>query len=34
MDIPVNVVEWELFVPDRIRADRIQTTANGHRGAD
>ena len=23
MDIPVNLVEWELFVPDRIRADRF-----------
>ena len=23
MDIPVNVVEWELFVPDRYRVDRF-----------
>jgi hypothetical protein len=29
MDIPVNVVEWELFVPDRIRADRFDGNAIG-----
>jgi hypothetical protein len=23
MDVPVNVVEWELFVPDRFRVDRF-----------
>jgi carboxypeptidase family protein len=23
MDVPINVVEWELFVPDRFRADRF-----------
>jgi hypothetical protein len=23
MDVPVNVVEWELFVPDQFRADRF-----------
>jgi hypothetical protein len=23
MDVPVNVLEWELFVPDRFRADRF-----------
>jgi len=29
MDIPVNVVEWELFVPDRIRADRFDGNVVG-----
>jgi Carboxypeptidase regulatory-like domain len=29
MDIPVNVVEWELFVPDRIRADRFDGNVIG-----
>jgi hypothetical protein len=24
MDLPVNIVEWELFVPDRYRADRFE----------
>ena len=23
MDVPVNVLEWELFVPDRYRVDRF-----------
>ena len=27
MDVPVSVVEWELFVPDRYRADRFAGTA-------
>jgi hypothetical protein len=27
MDVPVSVVEWELFVPDRYRADRFSGTA-------
>lgn len=27
MDVPVNVVEWELFVPDRFRADRFEGNA-------
>jgi hypothetical protein len=27
MDVPVSVVEWELFVPDRYRADRFDGTA-------
>ena len=29
MDVPVNVVEWELFVPDRIRADRFDGNVIG-----
>jgi Carboxypeptidase regulatory-like domain len=29
MDMPVNVVEWELFVPDRIRADRFDGNVIG-----
>jgi hypothetical protein len=29
MDIPVNVVEWELFVPDSIRADRFDGNVIG-----
>ena len=29
MDIPVNVVEWELFVPDRIRAERFDGNVIG-----
>ena len=43
MDVPVNVVEWELFVPDRFRADRfagnaieaslLEELAGGERGA-
>ncbi len=27
MDVPVSVVEWELFVPDQYRADRFSGTA-------
>jgi hypothetical protein len=27
MDLPVNIVEWELFVPDRYRADRFDGNA-------
>jgi hypothetical protein len=27
MDVPVSVVEWEVFVPDRYRADRFAGTA-------
>jgi hypothetical protein len=27
MDVPVSVVEWELFVPDQYRADRFRGTA-------
>lgn len=27
MDVPVNVVEWELFVPDRYRVDRFSGNA-------
>jgi len=27
MDVPVSVVEWELFVPDQYRADRFAGTA-------
>ena len=27
MDVPVSVVEWELFVPDRYRADRFTGSA-------
>src|SRR6185436_20514310 len=27
MDVPVNLVEWELFVPDRYRADRFDGNA-------
>jgi hypothetical protein len=27
MDVPVNVVEWELFVPDRYRANRFDGNA-------
>jgi hypothetical protein len=27
MDVPVTVLEWELFVPDRYRADRFAGTA-------
>ena len=27
MDVPVSVVEWELFLPDRYRADRFNGTA-------
>jgi hypothetical protein len=27
MDVPVSVVEWELFVPDRYRADRFAGSA-------
>ena len=27
MDVPVSVVEWELFVPDQYRADRFHGTA-------
>ncbi|HET7219029.1 MAG TPA: hypothetical protein VFJ02_13325 [Vicinamibacterales bacterium] len=27
MDVPVSVVEWELFVPDRYRVDRFAGTA-------
>ena len=27
MDVPVNVVEWELFVPDRFRVDRFAGNA-------
>ena len=27
MDVPVSVVEWELFVPDQFRADRFRGTA-------
>jgi hypothetical protein len=27
MDVPVNVIEWELFVPDRYRADRFEGNA-------
>jgi hypothetical protein len=27
MDVPINVVEWELFVPDRYRADRFDGSA-------
>jgi hypothetical protein len=27
MDVPVSVVEWELFVPDQYRADRFNGTA-------
>jgi len=27
MDVPVSVVEWELFLPDRYRADRFTGTA-------
>jgi hypothetical protein len=27
MDVPVNIVEWELFVPDRYRADRFEGNA-------
>jgi hypothetical protein len=27
MDVPVSVVEWELFVPDRYRADRFEGNA-------
>src|SRR5262245_44253397 len=26
MDVPVNVLEWELFVPDRYRVDRFEGT--------
>ena len=29
MDVPVGVVEWELFVPDQYRADRFTGTAIG-----
>jgi hypothetical protein len=29
LDIPVNVVEWELFVPDAIRADRFDGNVVG-----
>jgi hypothetical protein len=27
MDVPVSVVEWELFVPDRYKVDRFEGTA-------
>ncbi len=27
MDVPVSVIEWELFVPDHYRADRFRGTA-------
>jgi hypothetical protein len=27
MDVPVSIVEWEVFVPDRYRADRFAGTA-------
>src|SRR4029434_5951116 len=27
MDLPISVVEWELFVPDRYRADRFAGNA-------
>ena len=27
MDVPISVVEWELFVPDQYRADRFAGTA-------
>ena len=27
MDVPVSVVEWELFLPDQYRADRFAGTA-------
>jgi hypothetical protein len=29
MDVPVSVVEWELFLPDRYRANRFEGTAIG-----
>jgi hypothetical protein len=29
MDVPIGVVEWELFVPDQYRADRFTGTAIG-----
>ena len=27
MEVPISVVEWELFVPDRYRVDRFSGTA-------